>query len=215
MVMDRWLELFALAAFRRSADTAHDLKTPLNVAVLNLELLRMRVQRLGSVDQDEKMVAYSQSIEMELRRMARIFDSFFILSAPPKDEGEPIVIDLGAICVEAGAAAGYTLEVAAPLRGRAHESRVRQAVKMLFDGASKAVNPSGRVAFLSQEDGSLQLLIMGTPVDSDLELTKVFKFYYTNRLGEPDLSLAAARLIAETYGGGLIGTQEDDKVTLR
>ena len=34
--MEPWLEKFARANFLRSADTAHDLKTPLNIAVLNL-----------------------------------------------------------------------------------------------------------------------------------------------------------------------------------
>ena len=42
--MEPWLESFAQTALRRAADTAHDLKTPLNVAILNLELLKMRRQ---------------------------------------------------------------------------------------------------------------------------------------------------------------------------
>jgi signal transduction histidine kinase len=50
---------------------------------------------------------------------------------------------------------------------------------------------------------------------SDLELTKVFKFYYTDPAGNPDLSLATARLVIETYGGELNATQERDKVTFR
>jgi hypothetical protein len=46
-------------------------------------------------------------------------------------------------------------------------------------------------------------------------LDKIFKFYYTDPAGNPDLSLASARLIVETYGGQLNATQERDKVTLR
>jgi hypothetical protein len=53
------------------------------------------------------------------------------------------------------------------------------------------------------------------PTAADFEITKIFKFYYTDALGNPDLSLAAARLIAETYGGQLNAIQESDKVTLR
>lgn len=212
--MDHWLELFAGAGFRRSGDTAHDLKTPLNVAVLNLELLRMRVQKLPGADQDDKLTEYARSIEMELRRMARIFDTFFILSTPPKGEGGPVVLDLGAICAEAGAAAGYPLEVAGPLRGRAHESRIRQAFKMYFEGASSVLRPEGRLADLSYDDAYLHVHVSGSPAGAGFELTKIFKFYYTDCSGNPDLSLAAARLIAETYGGELNGAQESDKVTL-
>ena len=50
----------------------------------------------------------------------------------------------------------------------------------------------------------------------ELEIEKIFKFYYTDPLGNPDLSLATARLIAETYGGELIAAEERDTVvTLR
>jgi hypothetical protein len=46
-------------------------------------------------------------------------------------------------------------------------------------------------------------------------VTKIFKFYYTDPQGNPDLSLATARLIVETYGGEVNATQERDTVTLR
>src|SRR5258707_6073988 len=98
--MDSWLDNFATTNFRRSSDTAHDLKTPLNVAVLNLELLRMRVAKLTG-NEDEKVNAYAKAIELELRRMARIFDTFFVLSTPPKDDEEPVDIDFFALCDEA------------------------------------------------------------------------------------------------------------------
>src|SRR3954447_846618 len=99
--MDQWLETFARTGFLRSGDTAHDLKTPLNVAVLNLELLRMRVRKLTNGSDDEKVALYASSIETELRRMARIFDCFFLLSTPPKNDEAPVPIDLAPIAVEA------------------------------------------------------------------------------------------------------------------
>ena len=52
----------------------------------------------------------------------------------------------------------------------------------------------------------------GEPAADDFEVTKIFKFYYSDPLGNPDLSLATARLIAETYGGGLTAEQDRDKV---
>jgi hypothetical protein len=42
----------------------------------------------------------------------------------------------------------------------------------------------------------------------------LFKFYYTDPSGTPDLSLATARLIAETYGGSLTATEKGDTVVL-
>jgi nitrogen fixation/metabolism regulation signal transduction histidine kinase len=212
--MESWLESFARASFTRSSDTAHDLKTPLNVAVLNLELLRMRIRKLTG-DDDEKLSNYAASIETELRRMARIFDTFFLLSTPPKGEGDPGPCDLAPICAEAASAAGFALELAGPVSTRAHESRIRQALKMFFEGASKALAPVGRSADAGRDDHSFAVTISGRPAADDFELTKLFKFYYTDPAGNPDLSLATARLIAETYGGELKASQDRDKVVLR
>src|SRR5260370_21293634 len=131
--MESWLEHFAHAGFRRSADTAHDLKTPLNVAVLNLELMRMRVRKLAEGIEDEKIAMYARSIEAELRRMARIFDAFFVLSTPPQGEGAPEPIDVCALCAEAASAAGLALTVDRSAIARAHESRTRHALRLFFD----------------------------------------------------------------------------------
>jgi K+-sensing histidine kinase KdpD len=212
--MESWLEHFARASFHRSADTAHDLKTPLNVAVLNLELLRMRLRKLVG-DDDEKIANYTTAIETELRRMGRIFDSYFLLSAPPKNEGAPASLDVAAILNEAGASHGFVLDGNAPALIEGHEARIRQAVKLFFEGASKLFVSDGRSAAASRDAGSYTVAVTGRPEAADFELTRIFKFYYTDAEGNPDLSLAVARLIAETYGGELNAVEERDKVSLR
>jgi hypothetical protein len=210
--MEAWLERFARANFARSTDTAHDLKTPLNVAVLNLELLRMRIAKLGSATGDEKITAYARSIETELRRMARIFDTFFLLSTPPKGEEGPVSFDVGPLCAEAGEAAGFNVGTPETFSVNAHESRIRLALKMFFEGASRVFRDEGRKARAARDGERYRLVISGQPHSSELEIEKIFKFYYTDPLGNPDLSLATARLIAETYGGELIATEERDNV---
>src|SRR5687768_10941564 len=142
--MDFWLENFARATFRRSGDTAHDLKTPLNVAVLNLELLRMRIRKLANGEEDEKVAGYARSIEQELRRMARIFDTFFLLSTPPKGEESPSMIDAAAMCAAMGSTAGYATSDAPPSLVAAHEPRIRQAFQMFFEGAARILKAEDR-----------------------------------------------------------------------
>lgn len=200
--MQDWLEHFAATAFRRSADTAHDLKTPLNIAVLNIELLRMRLAKLIETP-DEKLAAYAASIETELRRMARIFDTFFLLSAPPKNDEELRLVDVAPFSEHAGG----------PVWVLGHESRIHEAFKLFFDGAAHLL--SDRNTKTSSGNGRFEVTIEGVPQARDFELTKVFKFYYTDPDGNPDLSLAASRLIAETYGGELLAGEEHDKVWLR
>jgi nitrogen fixation/metabolism regulation signal transduction histidine kinase len=211
--MDPWLELFAKTAFLRSGDTAHDLKTPLNVAVLNLELMRMRLRKLVETE-DEKVEGYMRALETELRRMAQIFDAFFLLSTPPKGEGEPVDLDVGAIFAEVASEASYDVGNPRPAIVRGHESRIRQAFAMFLQGASNLLKEEGRRAGVGS-DGRFTVVVTGQPAADDFEATKIFKFYYTDPLGNPDLSLAAARLIAETYGGELNVEGESDKVSLR
>ena len=211
--MEIWLENFARANFRRSADTAHDLKTPLNIAVLNLELLRMRLRKLVE-EEDAKVAGYTGAIEMELRRMGRIFDAFFLLSTPPKEEEPPQPIDIAPIIEEAAAAASVVYHEGAPLLVVAHESRIRQGIKLFFEGAAKLLGETASAAVARGEHRN-SIVVDGKPASSDFEPTRIFKFYYTGPDGNPDLSLAVARLIAETYGGELEAEEDHDKVSLR
>lgn len=211
--MEPWLETFARANFRRSADTAHDLKTPLNVAVLNLELLRMRLRKLHG--DDEKVSEYTRAIETELRRMGRIFDAYFLLATPPKHEETPVAIDIAAIAASAAAEHGIALDPGSAAWIETHDSRIRQAFKLFFEGASRLFPGGGGRAHVDRDTSCFAVTVTGKPVAEDFELTKIFKFYYTDPEGNPDLSLAVARLIAETYGGELIAAEERDTVRLR
>jgi signal transduction histidine kinase len=211
--MEPWLENFARANFQRSADTAHDLKTPLNVAVLNLELLRMRLRKVAG-DDDPKIAAYTAAIECELRRMGSIFDAFFLLSTPPKDS-ELTTVDIAAICEEVASRISLDLGPRPPSSIEAHEPRIRQAFELFFEGAAKIIVAEQRDIEVSTSGDCYSVTIEGTPREGDFELTKIFKFYYTDPDGNPDLSLAVARLIAETYGGELYAARDRDKVTLR
>jgi hypothetical protein len=212
--MEQWLETFALANFRRSADTAHDLKTPLNVAVLNLELMRMRLRKIQE-DEDEKTAGYMRAIELELRRMGQIFDAFFLLSTPPKGYEAPAVFELAPLIADAAEGAGVDLGEIPGGAIRAHESRIRQALELFFEGSARLFTADGASAAAFPDGANYIVSTTGRPAASEFEPTRVFKFYYTDAEGNPDLALAAARLIAETYGGGLEATDDRDKVSLR
>jgi signal transduction histidine kinase len=217
--MEIWLENFARANFARSADTAHDLKTPLNVAVLNLELLRMRLRKIaddGDGDGDEKISVYMRAIEIELRRLGHIFDAFFLMSTPPDGEGAPAAVDLAPILTDAAASEAISLVADERLPVLAHEPRIRRAVRLFFEGAAKLFgNGTDIGAALARDEHRLEVTVTGTPAAESFEPTRIFKFYYSDAGGNPDLSLAVARLIAETYGGEIGAALDRDKVLLR
>ena len=215
--METWLENFARANFARSADTAHDLKTPLNVAVLNLELLRMRLRKIADDgDGDEKISVYMRAIEIELRRLGQIFDAFFLMSTPPHGDGAPAAVDLAPILTEAAASSSIGLVTNGRLPVLAHEPRIRRAVVLFFEGAAKLFNNGTDIAAaLARNEHRLEVTVTGTPAAENFEPTRIFKFYYSDAGGNPDLTLAVARLIAETYGGEIGAALDRDKVLLR
>ena len=210
--MEPWLENFARASFQRSADTAHDLKTPLNVAVLNLELLRMRLRKIG-LGEDEKIEECTRAIEIELRRLGHIFDAFFLLSTPPKGEGEVTGLDVVPISAEVAVSEGFGLRAEGTAVVLGHETRIRQAYQLFFEGAARLFPE--RMASPELDPHCYSVTVEGRPDALDLEPSRIFKFYYSDSEGNPELSLALARLIAETYGGELSAVRDRDKVILR
>lgn len=200
-MMEKWQNLFAESAFRRNADVAHDLKTPLNVSVLNIELLRMRLAKLLTDAPDAKVDAYIRSVEVELRRMAKIFDAFFVFSVPPRDGKPPEPVDVTACAREAFSLLG----VAAPRPAMVviHPSRLKELFRLVAAVAPKIFQPESIV--ISEQPGpdAYGLSISGAFLLDEMDVGKIFKFYYTDPSGAPELSLATARLIAETYGGDL------------
>ncbi|HVR42949.1 MAG TPA: histidine kinase dimerization/phospho-acceptor domain-containing protein [Thermoanaerobaculia bacterium] len=196
--MDRWRQTFAEAIFRRSADVSHDLKTPLNIAVLNLELLKMRLAKLsGEAAGDPKVREYARSVETELRRMARIFDAVFHQAFPPIAAAAPEAVDLFETYRELSGAEGGGRCVV-----RMHRERARELAQLVVEGSAKIFDGAPRVIATNELDGS-RLRLEGRALDGSLEVGKLFKFYYTDASGNPEISLASARLIAESYGGTL------------
>lgn len=212
--MEPWLVKFAQANFRRSADTAHDLKTPLNVAVLNLELLRMRIRKIVGTE-DEKLIEYTRAIETELRRLGSIFDAFFLLSTPPHNEGDPVLVDLASVLEQEASSRACELERTGPAWICAHESRIRQLGKLFFEGVSGLLQEEVPYLVVSRDARKYEVIAEGPRRAEDTDLTRIFKFYHSADDGTPDLSLAVARLIAETYGGELRAAEDRDTVALR
>lgn len=212
--MDRWLEPYATTCFQRGADTAHDLKTPLNIAVLNLELLRMRVRALCGED-DEKVERYSQAVEFEVRRLARIIDSYFVYCFPPKEQTLPGPIDANAFCATAAARTTAAIRIEeAPAFVLAHPARLSDLIRFTLEGAAKLTDSGVVTGQTKRANSGWHLQLSAKPSHVDMELEKLFKYYYTDASGNPDLSFATARLIAETLGGTITARLTNGEISV-
>lgn len=95
------------AMLQRVADrAAHELKNPLNGAVLNVEVVRQRVQRSGT--DASTLVPYAEAAASELTRAAVLVDALLALARPahaPVDFVsvlDPLVTLYGAIAAQSG-----------------------------------------------------------------------------------------------------------------
>jgi hypothetical protein len=210
--MEQWQERFAETVFRRASATSHDLKTPLNIAVLNLELLRMRVRKVSGED-DPKIRDYTRAVELELRRLASIFDAFFINAVPPGGD-PPGSFDAAPLLAQAAEKHGFEVPAGPTLQVRAHPARIAALASLFFEGASRLLDRGSVAAKVSTSAEGHAVRLLGRPIDAEPELGKLFKFYYTDASGAPDLALATSRLIAETYGGAVEAAAEGDLVQL-
>lgn len=213
--MERWLEQYASVALARSSDTAHDLKAPLNVAVLNLELLRMRLREVPE-SEDTKVTEYTRAIDGELRRMAMVFDAFFTHVIPPQGAPLPGRVDLGAMIAAELATLGIPRSQVVPTAFvTAHEERMREMARLLCSGALRAMGLDGLRVSSHVEGRNYHAEFGGSVAEAAVEAVRLFKFYYTDVDGDAELSLATARLIAETYGGTLNGTGDGSTLSLK
>lgn len=212
--MDRWLENYATTCFQRGADTAHDLKTPLNIAVLNLELLRMRLRAVCGED-DEKVDKYSHAVEFEVRRLARIFDSYFVYCLPPREQAHPGPVDANAACTTAASRTTAEVRVARePAHVLAHAARLADLLRFTFEGAEKLTDSGSVTGETRTADLLWHLQLTAKPAHVGVELEKLFKYYYTDGSGNPELSFATARLIAETLGGTITARRTNDSISI-
>jgi hypothetical protein len=207
--VERTVEALATAILGRSQDVAHDLKTPLNIIVLNVELLKMRLHALDAeAAADEKVVEHCRSIEREARRVAAIADAFLGIASIPKEESREI--DVAAVLTERLREHGFEPGSAVPgFRIRTYPSRWSHTCSLLGSGMARVVDAQTSEVTIETRGETLMLNLRGEIASSDIEFGKLFKFYYTDPSGEPDPSLAAARLLAETIGGS-VGTHYGD-----
>ncbi len=204
-------EKLARAILQRSPDVAHDIKTPLNIVVLHVELLKMQLRRLGAeVESDEKVQEHCRSIDRETRRISAIADAYLSVAQLPADDA-PARRDATAAFGEELREAGFSVKHSELCELMVYSSRLDKAAKQFAIGLAGVIEPSKSIADCTVEEGLLTLEIEGPLRDETAEIGKLFKFYYTDPSGEPNLQMASARLLIESMGG-LVEMQVSEEI---
>ena len=217
--MESWLDHFASTNFRRSSDTAHDLKTPLNVAVLNLELLRMRVAQARPAARTRRSTPTRRRSKRSCAGWRRSSTRSSSSPRRRKMRESRRDIDFCALCTEAAAErevrAGRNRRLVQNPRPRFQNSSGAQDV---FRGRVTACFGRDRTQCRrrTMRRSSFTVAVTGQTGVAGLRNRRRSSSSTTRtRSAIADLSLAAARLIAETYGGELNALEERDKVSIQ
>ncbi|MEC7526371.1 MAG: HAMP domain-containing sensor histidine kinase [Myxococcota bacterium] len=96
---------------------AHEIKNPLNIALLEIELLGRGLRNPSAVDH-AKLAARVRAVEAEVRGMSRLLDDFLALARPDRLEPEPVRVG------------GLVEEVVRVLEGPAAAARVTLSTRL-------------------------------------------------------------------------------------
>ena len=190
---------------------AHEIRNPLNAAVLQLHLLGRQVDRLPV---DDKLRAglhhKARIVGDEIGRLNRLLTEFLELARPRGIAREPV--DLGQIVsdvldLEQGSAADRGVSVERALSRDCvlpgDTEKLKQVVLNLVMNALEAMKDGGalRVTVTNEED-SAQLVVAdsGTGIEPSA-LAHVFDPFFTTKEAGTGLGLSIVRKIVDQHGG--------------
>ncbi len=200
------------------ADAAHELRTPLTVLSGSIDLLRMGVAAGDEAAADRLL----GNLDVEVARLTRLTNDLLTLGAL---DARPTLslraIDLSALLGDVAERYGpaladhiFTIDIAAGLRARVDEDRLRQVIVNLLDNARKHTRAGKGIALRAAAEGDqirVEVRDEGAGIAPEA-LPHVFDRFYraddarARAQGGSGLGLAIARAITEAHHGTLTAT---------
>lgn len=204
---------------------AHEIRNPLNAAVLELHLLGRSIDRLSDEAVREPMKRRVTIVQSEIGRLERLLTDFLELARPRAPLREPVelprvvseVLDL-----ESEAAASHKVEVIRELSSDAvacgDVEKLKQVVLNLVVNALDVMPDGGRLsAFVGGNESDVWFEIgdTGPGVDPTI-LAEIFDPFFTTKAAGTGLGLAIVRKIVDQHGGRvMVDTRKGEGTRVR
>lgn len=197
----------------------HDIKSPLNAMVVNLELLRESLDPSGP--QIERQRRYTGILKEELLRLNRTVEA--LLDEAAKPAVRPDRVDLAALVAEIGKMVApkarqqkVTLELDTPagqLPVQGYRDRLRQAVLQVAVNALQAMPDGGELGLAAaREDDRAVVRVTDTGPGVDAAVAEaLFDLGVSTRGEGAGLGLAVARSVIESHGGTITYDSEEGR----
>lgn len=199
--------LASIATF--SAGVAHEIKNPLNAAMLHLQLL---TRLLAKASPDIEAVREAAGITTsEIRRVTGLLEEFLQFARPTKPRRSPtdlrrICDDVVALCRVEAEQAQIELSVGGEsvLSIQADDARMRQVVLNLVRNAMEAIRSKGHVHLdVSRTDDIAKIRIQDDGPGLLADEVRIFQPFFTTKEKGTGLGLAISHRIVTDHGGDI------------
>jgi signal transduction histidine kinase len=190
---------------------AHEIRNPLNAAVLQLHLLGRHVDKLAVDEETRRALRHKgEIVGDEIGRLNRLLTEFLELARPRAPVRELVhltkLVD-GVLDLEQGPAAARGVVVERDLLGDCvllgDPEKLKQVVLNLVMNALEAMKDGGKLLVGLASDGDHARLVVedtGTGIDS-AALTQVFDPFFTTKEAGTGLGLSIVRKIVDQHQG--------------
>jgi signal transduction histidine kinase len=183
---------------------AHQIRTPLNVMTLQLELLRQ------DLDTGRDPVARISRVSQEIARLAKAIDALMRFMRPEQLKYEELSVndllqEIGGQMTRSNIRFDYQLDPKIPAI-KADRDLLNEALRNMINNSAEAMPQGGVITLLSQccDGGTVEVDIRdrGTGISPE-NLEKIFNLYFTTKEGGSGLGLSLALRAIDLHGGSV------------
>lgn len=199
-----------LAMQTMSAGLAHEIRNPLNAAMLQLELLERRLRRAAG---DPKLIEPTELAQKEIERLTALLNEFLVFARPPElhpQEHDVVAVVRQVVDLEQATAEprGVTLALDAdPLQVLAEVdvAKVHQLVLNLVRNACEAVPAGGRVtASVRADDARCRIRVTddGPGIPEHIR-PRIYEPFFSTKESGTGLGMSIVHSLVSLHGGSI------------
>lgn len=198
------------------AGAAHDLKAPFHAMLMNLEVLKLTLERAGELPDSDtefqsKSLHYIEVVVKELERLNRFLNLLLSQTAPSADSGqrfhiEEVVRELITFLEPQAHLLGIDVELDfndSPLVTVGNSGEIKQALLNILLNAIEAMPDSGKLRVHGERRRNtlaVSICDTGAGIPSTLQ-DKVFAMHFTTKDTGTGIGLYVSRSVIHRHGG--------------